>query len=221
MRLTFGPTDYFTQKVTDLNIGHPTRERYARRTDITDRPIPEFASILGVNLNLITKDGYLIVTGPSEEREVAGGTLHTSVGENLLRPIDQGVNNAPDPFRCAFRGAQEELGVELKPGKVEFTAFGVYPRYCQYSLIGWSEIDETQVEIERLYSLGIPKDKWENSKLYFIPCKPEEIANFVVSRWDKWFPIGLAAVVLSLFQQGFSPREVDNAFSRARSKYGV
>jgi hypothetical protein len=110
-----------------LKVSHPSL--------LSTRPVPEFASILGVNLNLITKDGYLIVTGPSEGRAVAGGTLHTSVGENLLRPIDQDVNNAPDPYHCAIRGAREELGVELKLEKVEFTAFGVYPHWCQYSLI--------------------------------------------------------------------------------------
>jgi hypothetical protein len=124
-------------------------------------------------------------------------------------------------YRCALRGALEELGVELKLERVEFTAFGVHPQLCQYSLIGWSNIDLTKEEVEQLYLLADPKDNWENKDLFFIPCNPEEVADFVVSRWGGWFSIGLAAVVLSLFQQGFFLKEVNDAFSRARSKYGV
>jgi transcriptional regulator with XRE-family HTH domain len=59
LRLKFDPTDYFTQMVTDLNVSHPVRERYANAASITEHPVPEFASILAINLNLITKDGYL------------------------------------------------------------------------------------------------------------------------------------------------------------------
>jgi hypothetical protein len=58
LRLRFGPTDYFTQIVTDLNTSDPIRNSYAEATNIAERPGPEFASILGVNLSLISYVRY-------------------------------------------------------------------------------------------------------------------------------------------------------------------
>jgi hypothetical protein len=146
--LKFGPTDYFTQMVTDLNVGHPIRESYANAASISEHPVPEFASILAINLNLITKDGYLILTEQSLQSHVAGGRLHTSVGENLLRPVDAGPFGAPDPFQCAVRGAWEELGVMLNHEDIVFRTFTVIPDFCQYSLISTIRIQQTRAEIK-------------------------------------------------------------------------
>src|SRR3974377_1379272 len=62
LRLLFGPSDYFTQIVIDLNINNPIRENYVRTASLAEHPLPQFASCSGVDLNLITKDGYLILT---------------------------------------------------------------------------------------------------------------------------------------------------------------
>jgi hypothetical protein len=217
LRLICSPTDYFTEKVTDLNFGNPVRDKYAAATDITVQPVPEFSSILGVTLNLITRDDYLIVTDRSLLVHSGAGKLHCSVAEHLLRPTDMGLNRAPDPFRCALRGAQEELGVVLKPEKVEFTAFGVDPNLCQYTLVGWSQIEESSRDVKELRSLAVPKDKWENRHLVFLRCNPNSIANFVIRNKDRWVSYGLTAVIFSLFQMGYSKKEVDEAFKRAQS----
>lgn len=214
LRLKFHPTDYFTEKVTDLNFGNAVRDKYAASIDYTIKPVPEFASIVGVDLNLITRDKYLIVSEGSVLVHAGAGKLHCSVAEHLLRPTDMGANGAPDPFRCALRAAQEELGVVLKPENVEFTIFGVQPKWLQYTLIGWSAIDEKRKEIEELRSLAVPKDKWENRSLVFIPCNPKSIAEFVYRTQEKWYPYGLAATILSLFQTGYSKKEVDDAFKK-------
>lgn len=211
--LNFAPTDYFTQLVTDLNVNNPIRERFAATTDLTEYPVPEFASIVGVNINLITRDGYLIITNRNSLLPIAAGKLHTSVGEGLLRPTDADNKGAPDPFRCALRGAQEELGVVLQTQDLEFTAFGVHTTLCQYSLIGWCCINESAEEVQNLYSLAIPKDKWENRRLHFVPCNPTSIARFVTDHREDWFSVGLGSVVLSLFQMGYDKREIERAFS--------
>ncbi len=218
LRLKFGPTDYFTQMVTDLNIGNPIRERYAKSAFITEHPVPEFSTILGINLNLITKDGYLILTERSSRAFVAGGRLHTSVGENLLRPQDAGSFGSPDPFYCALRGAQEELGLILNYEEVVFSSFTVIPDLCQYSLISTVQIQETRAEVERIRHLATSVDKWESRHLLFYPHNPDSIAQFAFSTWDRWFNVALAAAVLSLLDAGYSQTQVDMAFSRARSR---
>lgn len=109
LRLKFGPTDYFTQMVTDLNLGNPIRERYAKAATVTEHPVLEFASMLGINLNVITQDDYLILTERSSQAFVAGGRLHTSVGENLLRPTDAGPSGYSRPF--SLRSQRSARGV--------------------------------------------------------------------------------------------------------------
>src|SRR5262249_462394 len=144
LRLKFGPTDYFSQVVTDLNIGDPVREKYLATADsITERPVPEFSTILGVNLSVITADNYLVITERNRQAVVAGGKFHTSVGENLLRPKDSGVSYAPDPFLALMRGAKEELGITLNKDEIIFRTFTVAPDLCQYSLIATMRIQET------------------------------------------------------------------------------
>lgn len=215
--LSFGPTDYFTHRVTDLNVRNPVRDKYMRSArDITAEPVPEFATTVGVNLNLITKEGYLIMTERSLRTETEPGTLHTSVGEGLLRPVDGGADGAPDLFRCAIRGALEELGVLLNPEDIEFNAFCVHAERGQYSVFGWSRIKETQDEVEVLRSLAVPKDKWENRSLLFVLCKPHSIAQFIVSTWNRWSATGIASAIFSLMQVGYTVKEINEAFSQVR-----
>jgi transcriptional regulator with XRE-family HTH domain len=218
LRLKFGPTDYFTQMVTDLNLGNPIRERYAKAATVTEHPVLEFASMLGINLNVITQDDYLILTERSSQAFVAGGRLHTSVGENLLRPTDAGPSGAPDPFRCALRGAQEELGIPLQDEDVVFSTFTVIPDFCQYSLIATIRIQQTRTEIEERWRFAVPCDKWENRQLLFYPHTPDAIAQFTLSTWNRWFNVALAAVILSLLDGGYAKEQIDAAFSQARSR---
>jgi hypothetical protein len=213
LRLRFGPTDYFTQIVTDLNTVNPARNRYADAASLTEKPVPEFASILGVNLSLVTADGYLIVSERSKHAYLAGGRLHTSVAENILRPVDAGIEGAPDPFRAAARGAHEELGIQLDTRSLEFGAFGVEPTLCQYSLFAANRIAQTRDDILKLRSVGAPKDKWESTALLFVPFTPNDVAAFVAQTKERWLPIGLAAVILGLWQIGNSLLEIEAAFS--------
>jgi hypothetical protein len=220
--LKFSPTDYFSQIVTDLNVGDPVREKYLARADlITQHPVPEFSTILGVNLNIITADNYLILTERSRQAKVAGGRLHTSVGENLLRPKDSGVSYAPDPFLALTRGTKEELGIILNKDEIVFRTFTVIPDFCQYSLIATRHILETHSQVEEIWRNVVPADKWENRRLQFFPHHPDTIAQFVVSTWERWFHVALAAVVLSLLDVGYTWEEVDMAFLEARSKLSL
>jgi hypothetical protein len=214
LRLEFGPTDYFTQIITDLNIAHPIRRRYASKAVLAEQPIPEFASVLGVNLTLITSDQLLLVTQRSSRAFLAGGSLHTSVAENLLRPKDASPDGAPDLFAAAARGTLEEIGIALQPEDISFSTFGVDPQLCQYSLIGTLQLQQTGAEIEQLRQKGIPKDKWESHQFYLVPFELEQVATFVMEHWEQWFSIGLAAVVMSLLDAGYISSEIDAAFSR-------
>jgi len=218
LRLRFGPMDYFTQIVSDLNVANPVRNHYADAASLIEKPVPEFASILGVNLSLVTADGYLIVSERSKHAYLAGGQLHTSVAENILRPIDAGIEGAPDLFRAAVRGAHEELGIQLDTQSLEFGAFGVEPTLCQYSLFAAHHISQTRDDILKLRGVGAPKDKWESTQLLFVPFAPEDVATFVAQTKEQWLPIGLAAIILGLWQIGYSLADIEAAFSAVNSE---
>ena len=68
-----------------------------------------------------------------------------------------------------------------------------------------------------MWRFAIPSDKWESQRLLFYPHNPDSIAQFTVSTWDRWFNVALAAVILSLLDVGYSDKQIDAAFSRARS----
>lgn len=216
LQLKFCPTDYVTSKVTDYNIGNPIRDKYASAVDVTQQPVPEFASIVGVNLNIITSDNYLIVEERTKYTDSAANALHTSVAENLLRPIDKtsDLDQGPDVYRAAVRGIYEELGLSLGSQNIEFTTFGVQPSICEYSLIGWSRVSQSYAEVEAAHALA--KDRWE-SNLVPVEFNPNSVATYVLTNWKRWFPIGLAAVVLSLLQAGYTKQDVDDAFMQAQS----
>ncbi|MBL8165787.1 MAG: toll/interleukin-1 receptor domain-containing protein [Anaerolineae bacterium] len=221
------PTDYYTEEVTDQATIDEVRNYDARNVDVTERPVPQFASIIAVNINVITSDGYLIVAKRSGSSHTTPNTMHTSVAKNPARPTDAGPDGEFDPFRCAIRGIREELGVVVKLEDVEFTTFGVYTALCQYSLIGWTRCQEKASDIYRLWSLRVPNEPWKNRELYFVRHDPHEVADFIYkmqSNGNQWFSIGLASVVLSLFQVsvGLSDKEIgriEKAFFDAKMKY--
>ncbi len=220
LRLVFGPTDYATEKVTDQNEGHIKRNILARNVDVTIEPVPQFASILAVNINIITADNYLVISDRNPIADTAGGQLHTSCGENFKRPDDAGENKAPDPFKCALRGIEEELALDLNPNDIIYTHFGVQKKICQYSLIGYSKVKEARLDVARIRTQNV-KDKWENIGLVFVPCDPESISDYVVKNRERFFHIGMASVVLSLFQLKYPRERIEKAFRDARLKYKV
>ncbi len=212
--LKFGVTDYFTYIVTNLNIHNFIRQHYAEAIDPVVQPVPEFANPIVVMVNLITRDGYLIVRENLRPHNLTIHRFNTAVSEYLI-PSDIGSAGAPDPFRCAVRGALEEIGVAPKPENIEFTAFGVQMETRQYELIGWGKLEETRDEIIHIENLRPSAKQWEGSRLQFIPCNPTSVANFVLSNWQAQFPVTQAdvvAIVMSLFQIGFSVKEVNQVF---------
>ncbi len=99
--------------------------------------------------------------------------------------------------------------------EIVFKTFTVIPDFCQYSLIATKQILKTHSQVEEIWHNVIPADKWESRRLLFYPHHPDAIAQFVVSTWERWFHVALAAVVLSLLDVGYTWEEVDTAFLKA------
>jgi hypothetical protein len=219
LHLSFRPTDYFMMLVTDAMLDEPIivnnakttlRKRYAERIDLAYSPVPEFATHFGVGIMVITADGKIIFSerGPTA---VDAFVFFPSVAEGCSRPVDAGYNSGPDPYRTAVRGLAEELGLEISPDQVKFLSFGANAVLYEYALCGAVYVDQTEGEILKTRSLGIPKDKWENQKLHFVPFKPEAVAEFITKN-KPWSPFAIACAIHALFDR-FGKEKLVKAFA--------
>jgi hypothetical protein len=66
--------------------------------------------------------------------------------------------------------------------------------------------------------MGIPKDKWENQKLLFVPAELDAITRIIIRHRTRWVSYGVAAVVICLFQLGYTQHEIHESFARAESE---
>ena len=133
-----------------------------------------------------------------------------------LMPHSRAIATTESPARRrrrnSARGAHEELDIQLDTQRLEFGAFGVEPALCQYSLFAAHQIPQTRDEILKLRSIGAPKDKWESTRLLFVPFTPSDITTFVAQTIERWLHIGLAAAILGLWQIGYNLTDIDSAF---------
>jgi nucleoside phosphorylase len=212
LRILLGPTDYFSFLVTNRNVGNLVRDSYLNSVDITESPVPEFANPFSIIVNLVTKDGFLIIRKHIDKSDYIRGKLSTSIKELMNPRIDMDTDQVPDPNRTAIRGVKEEMGIDLHTRDINYTTFGIQPDVCDYSLIGWSLLKENRKEIESINN-SLVIDKWE-SKLLFVPCKPDSIAKLVYRHWDRWYSVDLASVILCLIQVGYSDTDIITAFER-------
>lgn len=219
LNLSFRPTDYFMMLSTDNMLDEPIvvdnvkttlRKRYAERVNLMYSPVPEFATHFGVGIMVVTADGKIIFSerGPTA---VDAFVFFPSVAEGSSRPVDAAPNGGPDPYRTAVRGLAEELGLEISPDQVKFLSFGANAVLCEYALCGVIYVEQTEEEILKIRSLGVPKDKWESQKLHFVPFKPEAVAEFMV-RNKPWSPFAVVCTIHALFDH-FGKERLERVFA--------
>lgn len=216
-------TDYYTFLATSISLdevidgeaGSTVRQKYLRSTNY-DEPVSFLATSLGVNLALITKDGYLMLV----RRGLAG--VHT-YRDNWAVPICEAVNPDLDRdetghvslLRTAVRGAHEELSVVLTNPQVSFFVLCVDTKCYFYAMTGL--VNDHQSTSEFLMSLrtrGI-KDKFEAGTLERVRFDPEAVARFVAETGgvSNWHPNSFAAVVQALVN-AFGNSAVERAFGK-------
>eukprot|EP01127_Copromyxa_protea_P018168 TRINITY_DN5647_c0_g2_i2.p1 TRINITY_DN5647_c0_g2~~TRINITY_DN5647_c0_g2_i2.p1 ORF type:complete len:367 (+),score=17.93 TRINITY_DN5647_c0_g2_i2:133-1233(+) len=211
IHLTFCDTDYFSQMVTDLNTSDPHHKKCLDGTDITRNPVPEFSTILGVNVAIITKDNYVAVSAGGRDLKVGASRYHTSVAENLLRGKSSDGIREPDLFLAASRGCKEELGLDISPEEIKFHTFTVLPATGQYSMLATVKLpDHTKEDVYKSWTRA--KDRYEKVDLLFIEYTPQSIAEFVYEHWGSWVPQGLTNIYHSLWME-YDKARIQEAFS--------
>lgn len=182
--LWFKPRDHYTGLATRRCLDDPTfREKYLTGDWYT--PIVGMSMSMGVDLMVISSDGFVFLTQRGLHQSVHQGTYHISISEAVSPSFDRGITNqAPDLYRCACRGLAEELGLEesadFSLSDILFLSFSVDTRHALYGLRGMVKVRKSAEEILSYWRAGV-KDKLENQKLIAIPFTPEEVCEFVFS----------------------------------------
>jgi hypothetical protein len=102
----------------------------------------------------------------------------------------------------------------VSPEAIRFLSFGANAVLCEYGLVGVAYVRETANQLQRLRATGIPKDKWENQRLHFVPWTPEAVADFIASH-GPWSPFAVVTVFHALYDR-FGLARVERAFANTR-----
>lgn len=221
--LRFQPTDYYSFLATALSLwetvpsenglSETVWERYLAKTDY-QKPVPFMATSFGVNLAVVTSDGYLVIAkrgreGLSHYRD----HLQVPVCESVHPVKDLGDDSQIDIYRTATRGAREEIGVEVKASEVRFFCLCVDTTWYLYGLTGAIYLEGyTKHDIISRRSIGI-KDKWEVCEPIYLRLDPKEIVHTLTEMGgpSRWHPASFVSVVQTLVNQ-FGISAVENAF---------
>jgi hypothetical protein len=190
------------------------RQRYASAIDLRVAPVPELATHWGVGIAVVTADHFLLVSERGNTA-VDPHVFFPSVAKGAARAMDGEESGAPDHFRTASRGMEEELGVPLSGEEPTWLSVGANAYLCEYALIGRVDTPFTVEEIERRRALGAARDSWETRRLHAIPFTPAAVAEFCAHPERRFSAFALITFVHALMHE-FGVTRTDAAFVGAK-----
>lgn len=187
--LWFKPRDHYTGLATRRCLDRPEfRKKYLEENDWYT-PVVGMSMSMGVNLTVISSDGFAFLTQRGANQSVHQNMFHTSVSEAVSPAFDWSeTTQSPDLYRTARRGLEEELGVredaDFSGADLQLLSITVDTHYALYGMQGIVKVKCSAEEILQRWHAGI-KDKLENKLVFAIPFTPEDIASFVSSH-EPW-----------------------------------
>lgn len=214
--LWFKPRDHYTGLATRRCLDDPAfRQKYVPDAEHDwSVPVAGMSMSMGVDLMVVSLDGYVFLTQRGTHQSVHQGMYHASVSEAVSPAFDRGTTNqAPDLYRCACRGLAEELGlqehIDFSQSDIQFLSFSVDTHYALYGLRGMVRVNKRAEDILRHWNAGV-KDKIENQKMMAVPFTPEDVCAFVFSH-EPWAG-GLVSIYHALVHE-YGWQRVETAIS--------
>jgi transcriptional regulator with XRE-family HTH domain len=213
--LWFKPRDHYTGIATRQCLDNPAfREKHLSDHDWYS-PVVSMSMSMGVDMTVISSDGYALLTQRGQNQSVHQGLLNCSVSEAVSPLLDRSItSHAPDLYRCAARGFAEELGLQESTdffiSDILFLSFTVDTHYALYGLRGMVKVNKSAEEILQSWHAGV-KDKRENSKIFSVLFTPHDICSFVFSH-GPFAPGGLVCLYHTLVHE-FGKEQVNVALS--------
>jgi hypothetical protein len=212
--LWFKPRDHYTGLATRRCLDNEEfRKKYV--PDDWTTPVVGMSCSLGVDIAIISSDGYMFLTQRGRHQSVHQNMFHTSVSEAVSPSLDRSsTGREPDLYKCARRGISEELGIhdplDFTVSDIHFLSFSVDTHYALYSLCGIVKVNKGSKEIVRDWHAGV-KDKVENKRLFAVPFTPQEVCSFVFSH-EPFSPGGLVCLYHALVHE-FGREKVNTTIS--------
>ena len=213
--LWFKPRDHYTGLATRKCLDNS--QFCAKYLDDNDwyTPVVGMSMSMGIDMAVISSDGYIILTQRGQNQSVHQGMFNCSVSEAVSPLLDRSTTNqAPDLYRCAARGFAEELGLQeatdFPLSDVLFLSFTVDTHYALYGLRGLVKVNKSSSEILKRWQAGV-KDKRENSKIFAVPFTPQDVCSFVFSH-EPFTPGGLVCVYHAMVHE-FGREEVNKVIA--------
>lgn len=225
LSLRFKLTDYYSFLATSLSLNEmvsddnsssiTVREKHLRRTDFR-RPLPYLATSFGINMTLVTKDGYFVLAKRGQ-RGVSSyqGMFTVPILESVNPYLDLNDRKQIDLFTTAKRGAHEELGIEVEIDEIKFFALQVDTLWYMYGMTGAIFTEHfTRDDVIARRSTGT-KDKWEADDLRYIKFNPQSVSQAMKEMGgdSQINPSAFASIIHTLISE-FGTIEVEKAFTK-------
>lgn len=221
--LRFKMTDYYTFLATAMSLNKlvphngssiTLRDKYLRGVDLRI-PKPYFATSFCVDLAVVTKDNYLVLSKRSELAMSYKGCYAVAVLETVNPYKDRNEKGELDVFKTAQRGAQEEVGIDVNMNEIRFFSLHVDTSLYLYGLTGAIFSEQfTRDDVIARRSVGI-KDKWESRELYYVDFKPEKVVKTLgeIGGINHINPSSFTSIVQALIHE-HGASAVEKAFAR-------
>lgn len=205
------PRDHYTGLATRRCLDRPAfREKYL--PDDWSVPVVEMSCSLGIDITVISSDGYALLTQRGQHQSVHQNMFHTSISEAVSPSLDRSATGRePDLYQSAQRGITEELGLheplDFAIADIQLLSFSVDTQYALYGLHGMVRVNRSHEEILINWRAGV-KDKIENKKLFAVPFTPPDVCAFIFSH-RSFAPGGLVCLYHTLVHE-FGREQVNN-----------
>lgn len=209
-------SDYYTFLATqqldrELSSGATLRSLYLDGRD--PRDVPDFMrSSFGLNVALVTADGWLVVSRRSKRLGVGKGLWNSSANEGLHRHLDSPDGRPPNLFRAAERGVREELRLSPDQYALRLLAFVVVTSFSQWAALFLARLNSmSRRGFEDNAGRGI-QDGWEHPEFDYVKFEPDHLIRYLLrdDRQNAWAPAAPVLFYLSLVN-AYGHRAVDQA----------
>ena len=192
---------------------------------------PNLSRCLNVQVAVITSDWKFMFSRRSST-VINGGKIACGIAETMedQDKVSSLGRHAPDVFKAAIRGLEQEAGIRLPQSTVDphsavkFIALAFDTEYYEPQFIGVADFrnagplrEETRAEkIQQGLLTGAAKDRWENREIIFADFSTDAMMSFLAE--NKPTDYGLLAAVLSLQHEGESFARIEASYRAAKSR---
>ena len=161
-------------------LGGATLRDHFLQGDRDDIP-PFMLNSLGAHVLVVTGDDHAIFHRRSASVSVQGGRIAATASEGLSRGNDSHGQSAPDLWRLAERGLDEEVGLDRDEYSLSLLTVGIARDVNQWVLLfvastslGVADVQDRMVRAA--------KDRWELGEVVPVPFAPRDVIDFLVDQ---------------------------------------